>query len=49
MSTSLLGIGICIAASVEHLSRKFVKNIFLLDDGKHLLFTFHSAFTVRLM
>ncbi|OMJ79210.1 hypothetical protein SteCoe_20811 [Stentor coeruleus] len=45
MTSSLLALGIGIAATVEIFSRRFIKNIYLMNDGKHLLFTFHSAFT----
>ena len=46
MSTTLLSLGIGIAATVEYFSRRFVKNIYLLHDGRRIMFTFHSAFTV---
>jgi hypothetical protein len=47
MSSSLTGLGIAIASTVEYFSRRFVKKILLTKDGKQIIFTFHSAFSVN--
>jgi hypothetical protein len=47
MTTSLLGIGIGMAVSVEIFARKFIKHIYLLNDGKTLSIEFHNAFIVK--
>jgi hypothetical protein len=46
MTSSLFTLGLGVAVSVEFFARRFVKNIYLMNDGKRLLFQFHSAFTV---
>lgn len=48
MSSCLSVLGLCIAYSVETLSRRFIKSIYLKADGQTLLINFHSAFTVSL-
>lgn len=46
MTSSLFGVGIGMAVSVEIFARRFIKNIHLLSDGQNISIDFHSAFLV---
>lgn len=46
MTSSLTLIGIVMAISTEIFTRKFVKNVYLLNDGKTLSIDFHRLFGV---
>ena len=42
----LTALGLLVAVSVQRFSRKMVKSVALLEDGKHVRVTFLSAFSV---
>jgi len=47
MCSSMVGVGLALAFSVEFFARRFVRSVHLLSGGKHLRFTFHTAYTVK--
>jgi hypothetical protein len=47
LSSCVSVVGIGLAYSVEQLARKFIKTIYLKNDGKTLLINFHSAYTLN--
>jgi hypothetical protein len=47
ITTGLTALGLAVAFSVQRFSRKMVKSVALLDDGKQVRVTFLSAFSVR--
>mmetsp|Transcript_1989 Transcript_1989/g.4448 ORF Transcript_1989/g.4448 Transcript_1989/m.4448 type:complete len:130 (+) Transcript_1989:4997-5386(+) len=46
MSTCLSAIGMGVAYSVEMFARRYIKTIYLKNNGQALLINFHSAYTV---
>lgn len=46
MSNCMIAIGIGMAAGTEIFARRFIKNIYLMSDGKTLSVEFHKAFSV---